>query len=213
MATKKDLSSYITNGNGVTHKAEVKFTPAGSGSGPVHTHTEKKISAVEQPKKLSSQLTKVSEYHTRSTVDTEIDRDVAEIESEVDEQMLDEGTEVNFVKASGNGTQSPMTYVPNAQHESPSTEQISETAMLIKLIGVLIDKVDAMQNFNPVIHVPAPVIHVTMPETRRTVTKAVERDENNWIKSVTEQIEETPLGDPLIEVAPQPNKYKKKDNK
>jgi len=77
---------------------------------------------------------------------------------------------------------------------------MSETALLIKLVVQLIDKIDEMQNFNPVIHVPAPVIHVTLPETKRTVTKAIERDENNLIKTVHESIEEAPAGEPLIEV-------------
>jgi hypothetical protein len=110
----------------------------------------------------------------------------------------------------GDGAISPMSRVPNSQQDAPSTQQMSETAMLIKLVSVLIDKVDAMQNFNPVIHVPAPIIHVTLPETKRTVTKAIERDENNWIKTVREHIEESPAGEPLIEVRQDPATTRRK---
>lgn len=83
--------------------------------------------------------------------------------------------------------------------------------MLVTAIQKLCDRIDQMQNFNPVIHVPAPVIHVTMPETRKTVTKTVERDDKNLITNVREDIEEKPTGKPVVEVV-QPQTEKKKDN-
>lgn len=79
-------------------------------------------------------------------------------------------------------------------------EVSTDVSLILMTLEKLIDKIDNMQNFTPVIHVPAPVIHVTLPETRRTVTKAVERDEQGYIKTVTENIEDVPQGEPIIEV-------------
>jgi hypothetical protein len=50
-----------------------------------------------------------------------------------------------------------------------------------------------------------------MPETRKTVTKTVERDDKNLITNVREDIEEKPTGKPVVEVV-QPQTEKKKDN-
>jgi hypothetical protein len=224
MATKKDLSDYITTVKNIKPSAEVKFRSQ-DGNGEVTesvasrtyiaNHADKEVDAVKDVKRLADRLNRVTENAANNAVEDNLD----ELESEIeDEEMLDENAEVSFTKANNAGGVSPMTHVPNAQHEAPTTEQMSETAMLIKLVSVLIDKVDSMQNFNPVIHVPAPVIHVTLPETKRTITKAVERDENNWIKTVREHIEEVPSGEPLIEVKqaePTPRKRKTtpKDNK
>jgi len=79
-------------------------------------------------------------------------------------------------------------------------EVSTDVSLILMALEKLIDKIDNMQNFTPVIHVPAPVIHVTLPETRRTVTKAIERDEAGYMKTVRETIEEVPQGEPLIEV-------------
>lgn len=76
---------------------------------------------------------------------------------------------------------------------------ISAVTAIITALDKLCTKLDEMQNFTPIIQVPAPVIHVTLPETRRTVTKAIERDDNNLIKTVKESIEEKPVGSPIIE--------------
>jgi hypothetical protein len=206
MPTKKELKDYITT---VKPSAEVKFSSTnGEVTESVASRTyvakpvDKKIAPMSQGQKLNDRLNKVIET-AEVNADLDAQADLDALEAEVDaEEMLDESANTEFVKTrdEGDGAESPMTYVPNAQHEAASTAELSETAMMIKLLSMLIDKVDAMQNFNPVIHVPAPVIHVTLPETKRTVTKAVERDENNWIKTVREHIEETPVGEPLIEV-------------
>lgn len=201
MATKKELKDYFTTVAPITPKAEVTFR---SGDSDVtESVTDKTFVATHvESSKLNDNLNKVIEDADQQAQDN-AQTDLDDLEAEVDaEEMLDEsaGVEVRLGNDKGDGATSPMTHVPNAQHEAPTTEQMSETALLIKLVSTLIDKIDDMQNFNPVIHVPAPVIHVTMPETKRTVTKAVERDENNWIKTVHEHHEEIPIGEPLIEV-------------
>jgi len=212
MANKRDLNDYITTVKAIKPSAEVKFrsqdengdvTESVASRTFVAKHANTEIDAVSNVPDLRERLNKVAEKAASAAVVTNDDLD--EIENEVDEELL--GEQVNVVFKDGQDTadneSSPMTHVPNAQHEAPTTANISETAMLIQLVSTLIDKVDAMQNFNPVIHVPAPVIHVTLPETKRTVTKAIERDENNWIKSVREHVEEAPVGEPLIEVIQQ----------
>tara|TARA_R110000851_G_scaffold284686_1_gene438248 strand:+ start:971 stop:1636 length:666 start_codon:yes stop_codon:yes gene_type:complete len=212
MAPKKDLSDYITTAKNIKPSAEVKFrsqdgdvTESVANRTYTAKHATQEVDDNKDVKRLAAQLNKVTENAaSKETIEDNLD----DLESEVaDEEMLDENATVSHGRSKdAGGGDSPMTYVPNAQHEAPGTEQISETALLIKLISALIEKVDDMQNFNPVIHVPAPVIHVTLPETKRTITKAVERDENNWIKTVREHIEETPLGEPLIEVeTPKPS--------
>lgn len=219
---KKDLSNYITAIQSIKPSAEVKFRSK-DGQGDVTEsvasrtyiakHADKEIDAVKSNSRLSDRLNKVTEKAALGAkpVEEQVVDDLDDLAAEVEEEILDESALVAVVKASnqGDGATSPMTRVPNSQQDAPSTEQMSETAMLIKLVSVLIDKVDAMQNFNPVIHVPAPVIHVTLPETKRTVTKAVERDENNWIKTVREHIEESPAGEPLIEVKQDPTVRRK----
>jgi hypothetical protein len=202
MATKKDLSEYISTAQHIAPATEVTFR--GTDNDDV-TERVAKRTYTAKPIPLNAHLNKVADEAVINAAMEDLD----------DIEPVTENTIVNFDTPpnEGDGETSPMTHVPNAQHEAPTTAQLSETALLIQLVTALITKVDAMQNFNPVIHVPAPVIHVTMPETKRTVTKAVERDENNWIKSVTEQIEETPIGEPLIEVTPNakaPNKLKTK---
>lgn len=89
---------------------------------------------------------------------------------------------------------------PAEQPEVVAIEMKPDVALILEALAMLVQKIDDMQNFTPIIHVPAPVIHVTLPETRRTVTKAIERDANNLIKNVREQIEEVPLGDATIEI-------------
>jgi hypothetical protein len=221
---KKDLSDYITTVKQFKPSAEVKFRSK-DGNGDVTErvasreyiakHASAEVDAVSKVKGLTERLNKVTE---KAVKEQQEEDDLDDIAAEVeDEEMLGEATGIEFVTANDidDGATSPMTRVPNAQHESPNTAEMSETAMLIKLVATLIDKIDSMQNFNPVIHVPAPVIHVTLPETKRTVTKAIERDENNLIKTVHESIEEKPAGEPLIEVkqAPKPRrKTKPKDS-
>ena len=222
---KKDLNDYITTVQTLKPSAEVKFrskdengevTESVASREYIAKHAKTEVDAVSQIKGLTDRLNKVTEKAAAKAVaEQEAQNDLDELEAEVeDEEMLDESMVV-FDKANkeGDGATSPMTRVPNAQHEAPSTEQMSETAMLVKLVATLIDKIDAMQNFNPVIHVPAPVIHVTLPETKRTVTKAIERDENNLIKTVHESIEEAPTGEPLIEVKQAAPKPKRKTTK
>ena len=219
---KKDLSDYITTVKQLKPSAEVKFrsqdekgevTERVASREYIAQHADKEVDAVSQIKGLTERLNKVTEKAaTQAVKEQEVLDDLDDLEAEVDdEETLGESAEVAYVKVNnaGDGATSPMTRVPNSQHEAPNTEQMSETALLIKLVSTLIDKVDAMQNFNPVIHVPAPVIHVTLPETKRTVTKAIERDENNLIKTVHESIEESPAGEPLIEVKEAPKAKRK----
>ena len=87
-----------------------------------------------------------------------------------------------------------------------STQEMSKTDLLVTLC----DKIEQMQNFNPVIYVPALVIHVTLTETRKTVTKTVERDDKNLITQVREDIEEKPTGKPIVEVTQLELKSKRK---
>ena len=221
MATKKDLSEYITTVKSLKPSAEVKFksqndkgevTETVASREYVAKHASKEVDVVSKVKGLTERLNKVTEKAAPKPVKEE---DLDDLAQEVeDEETLSENAEVTFRNAreSEDNEESPLTYVPNASTEPKSTEEMSETALLIKLISKLIDKIDDMQNFNPVIHVPAPVIHVTLPETRRTVTKAVERDEEGFIKTVREHVEEAPAGEPLIEVKKEQPRRKKKDS-
>lgn len=220
--TKKDLSSYITTVSKTKPSAEVKFKSIDEDGTVEETiasrtyvaeHADAEFAAASKIDGLTERLQRVAERNTEMQADL-----VDDVLDELDEEQLTE-SEVEFHSAVDTPeADSPLTYVPNAQHKDKTTAELSETAILIKLVSTLIDKVDQMQNFNPVIHVPAPVIHVTLPETKRTVTKAIERDENNWIKTVKEHIEEVSDGEPLIEVqqTPEPKKARKKvkkDNK
>jgi hypothetical protein len=82
---------------------------------------------------------------------------------------------------------------------APEPTQISkETLMILEAFTALVAKIDELQNRE--IHIPAPVITVTLPETRKTITKMIERDDRNLIKSVTESITEIPESEPIIEV-------------
>jgi len=218
MATKKDLNDYITTVSKLKPSAEVKFrstdesgevTESVASKEYVAKHADKEFDAASQIKSLNERLARVTEKAAQQAVEendeaVEENDEIDELEQEVeDEEQLAENADVSFRNARQpqEEEESPLTYVPNASTEDPGdTQEMSETALLIQLVGKLIDKIDEMQNFNPVIHVPAPVIHVTLPETKRTVTKAVERDENNWIKTVREHVEEAPEGEPLIEV-------------
>lgn len=217
---KKDLNSYITTVKTIKPSAEVTFrsqdengqvTEEVASRTYVAKHADKEIDAASKVAGLSERLNEKTEKAA-----TKMAEDLDEIENEVeDEEILDESAHVqaDIANAPDDAT-SPMTHVPNVVTTEPqSTEQMSETALLIKLVSQLIDKIDEMQNFNPVIHVPAPVIHVTLPETKRTVTKAIERDENNLIKTVHESIEEAPAGEPLIEVKEEPKPKRKRRTK
>lgn len=194
------LGDYISTVKKIKPSAEVKFkkveedgtTSETSASRTyVSEHMDKEIAVVEGNTELSNRLNRIAETHAVEASKTELDEAI-----DIDAEQLNE-----FVTVEPNPDDaSPLTDVPNSQAQARTTAELSETAILIQLVATLIDKVDQMQNFNPVIHVPAPVIHVTMPETRKTVTKAIERDENNFIKHVRESIEETPMGEPLIEV-------------
>ena len=217
--TPKDLNEYITTVKKLKPSAEVKFKSV-SDDGVIEEtvasreyiakHAGKEMEAASKVPGLSERLKKNLDQTNAAIAEANAEVD------ELEEEQLGE-SQVVFKGADDKSDDSPLTHVPNVQHQQPTTENMSETALLIQLVSTLIDKIDQMQNFNPVIHVPAPVIHVTLPETKRTATKVVERDENNWIKSVTEHIEETPQGEPLIEVmdAPAPKKRRKvkKDNK
>lgn len=221
MATKKDLNDYITTVKSLKPSAEVKFRTQNATGEVTETvasreyvakHASKEVDVVSKVKGLTERLNKVTEKAAPKPVKEE---DLDDIAQEVeDEETLSENAEVTFRNAREPADQddSPLTYAPNASTAPKSTEEMSETAMLIKLISKLIDKIDDMQNFNPVIHVPAPVIHVTLPETRRTVTKAVERDEEGFIKTVREHVEESPAGEPLIEIKQDRPRRKKKDS-
>jgi len=205
---KKDLNEYITTVKSIKPSAEVKFrskdengevTEEVASRTYIAKHADKEIEAVGKVAGLTERLNKATEKAAEKMAENNLDDIEAEVE---DEEMLDESAHVEFETTSGeDSSTSPMTHVPHLSTSEPqTTEQMSETALLIKLVSQLIDKIDEMQNFNPVIHVPAPVIHVTLPETKRTVTKAIERDENNLIKTVHESVEEAPAGEPLIEV-------------
>jgi hypothetical protein len=212
MANKKDLYSYITRAGSVK-TGSTQQNRNGEATKP-DTNREYVVnydattSAANQVKGLAERLEKSSAHIDHKSVkhrtsSDDIGRIEKEVEDEeiIDEEMLDESALVaaHIANNSDNET-SPMSYVPNSHMPETTTKEMNETAKLIELVSTLIDKIDDMQNFNPVIHVPAPVIHVTLPETKRTVTKAIERDENNLIKTVHESIEESPSGDPLVEV-------------
>lgn len=217
---KKDLTEYITTVNKIKPSAEVKFKSVDETGNTVEEsvasrsyvaqHAEKEFEAASKVDGLSERLTKVTQKAQAKQAAIEED-EIDDIEAEVESEQLAE-SEVTFRDANAPQEDSPLTHVPNTQNPQPTTVEMSETAILIQLVSKLIDKIDEMQNFNPVIHVPAPVIHVTLPETKRTVTKAVERDENNWIKTVREHVEETPMGEPLIEVETPKRKKQKKDS-
>lgn len=226
---KKDLKDYITTVKTLKPSAEVKFRSKGkdgeitevvASREYVAHHIDKEIEAAAKTPELTKRLNKVTEKAGKAAKAAALK---LEEEAATTELLEDANVEFDpiYGDSEGDGAESPMTHVPNAQHEAKSTAEMSETAMLIKLVSTLIDKIDSMQNFNPVIHVPAPIIHVTLPETKRIVTKAIERDENNWIKTVREHVEEFPAGEPLIEVhqkTPKPKpkakrKTKAKDNK
>lgn len=205
MSTKKDLNEYITKVGTVKPSAEVKFkstnadgtvTEEVASKTYVAEHIDKEVDVVSQIPGLSDRLNRVTENAAQQIQD-----DLDEIEQEAENDQLEESASVEFSQNTSAGTaeESPLTHVSNSQHEPKSAEEMSETALLIKLVSHLIDKIDEMQNFNPVIHVPAPVIHVTLPETKRTVTRAVERDDEGFIKSIKEHVEEAPEGEPLIE--------------
>lgn len=210
MANKKDLKEYLTTVGKIKPSAEVKVRTQGQNGEVteevasrtyVSKHINKEVDAVSQIKSLSERLNRVTEKAVK-TAETVQEDELDDIEQEVeDEQMLDESALVAVnVANTPDGEPSPMTQVPNGVENTRTTQEMSETALLIKLVSQLIDKIDDMQNFNPVIHVPAPVIHVTLPETRKTVTRAVERDDEGFIKSIREHVEEVPNGEPLVEV-------------
>jgi len=216
---KKDLNEYLTKVGKLKPSAEVKVKTRND-DGTVteqiasRTYVSKHIAGeVDIAKKipgLSDRLNRVTENATQK-----IEDDIDDIEKEIDDEQLDENATVELNKsvAFDEDEESPFTHVPNSQQPSPTTEQMSEAALLIKLVSQLIDKIDEMQNFNPVIHVPAPVIHVTLPETKKTITRAVERDDEGFIKSIREHIEEAPEGEPLIEVKEEKSRRKTKPKK
>jgi len=216
---KKDLNDYITTMSAIKPSAEIKSRIKGNNGEVTETvasrtyiakHADKEIAAASQVKGLSERLNRVTEKAAKAMEVKEDDLDDLDAEVE-EEEMLDESANVEVsIGNASDGAQSPMSQVPNSPGDNTTTQEMSETAMLIKLVSTLIDKIDEMQNFNPVIHVPAPVIHVTLPETRRTVTKAIERDEHNLIKTVHESIEEVPSGEPLIEVRSQETPKKRR---
>lgn len=164
----------------------------------VNEEFERAVTKKNTTGELLNRIDKIAKSKPEPVITKQVEQVAETIESlqataeQVDEQ-IGEFVELppvdDAVSLAGPLTSSPQN---NAQPE------VSETALLIQAIEKLVDKIDQMQNFTPVIHVPAPVIHVTLPETRRTVTKAIERDENNLIKSVTESIEEKPIGDPEV---------------
>lgn len=213
MTTKKDLKDYITTVGKLKPSAEVKFksvneqgevTESVASRTYVSNHIDKETDLVKKISGLGDRLNRVTENAAKAAAESiqPEEDDLDDLAQEVDdEQTLSENAAVSFRNArEPEDVGSPLTHVPNSVTNPKSTEEMSETAMLIKLISQLIDRVDAMQNFNPVIHVPAPVIHVTLPETQRTVTRAVERDDEGFIKSIREHVEEKPQGEPLIEV-------------
>jgi hypothetical protein len=221
MATKKDLNEYLTKVGKLKPSAEVKFKTTGKDGTVteevasrtyVAKHIGNEVDVVSQIKGLSERLNRVTEKAAKVVED-----DLDDIEKEVEHEQLEEAASaaVEFSKASeyGETEESPFTHVPNSKLNPKSTEEMSELALLIKLVSKLIDKIDDMQNFNPVIHVPAPVIHVTLPETRKTVTRAVERDDEGFIKSIREHVEEVPNGEPLIEVQQEQPRRKMKPKK
>ena len=211
MPKSKDLSEYITTIKPIKPSAEVVFRTQDENGETVESsasreyvaeHAEKEFDVASQVEGLAERLA----AKTQAVADR-----VAEAD-DLDEQLV-EDAEYNTVEQQGT---SPLTNVPNGYDGGdtpPSTSEMSETQMLIMVVQKLCDKIDQMQNFNPVIHVPAPVIHVTLPETRKTVTKAVERDENNFIKTVRESVVEEPVGEPLIEVAEEPKPKRKRRTK
>jgi len=76
------------------------------------------------------------------------------------------------------------------EHEQP---QISlETKLLLEAFNKLIDRIDQLAASTPVINVPAPIVEVSIPETRKVVNKIVERDENGLITQITEDVQEHP---------------------
>ena len=217
---KKDLNDYITTVQPIKPSAEVQFrskneqgevTESVASRTYIAKHADKEVEAVSRNPSLSDRLNKVTERAVDKARETKLEEEANLDDEDAEFEQLEENATIDFNSAQDelDGHKSPMSTVPNNQPEVQTTAEMGETALLIQLVSVLIDKIDQMQNFNPVIHVPAPVIHVTLPETRKTITKTVERDENQLVKYVRESIEETPIGEPLIETE---KKKAKKDN-
>lgn len=83
--------------------------------------------------------------------------------------------------------------------ESAYAAMPPETRLILETLERLIEKVEQIAVTSHEIHVPPPIINVTLPETKKTVTKIVERDENNLVKSITETVTEEQLTDTIIE--------------
>jgi hypothetical protein len=213
MTKNHDLSEYITKVKSFKSPAKVKIKTTNKDGDVEETvasrtyvseHVDTEIDVAGNIDGLRDRLEQINKRSNEKVAEkASKPKEIDDVEDEVDNEALQEDAEVSFRDANDPQDDSPFTHVPNSKEADPdqTTAQMSETALLIELVAKLIEKIDDMQNFNPVIHVPAPVIHVTLPETRKTVTKAIERDENNFIKTVRESIEEAPAGDPLIEVA------------
>lgn len=96
------------------------------------------------------------------------------------------------------GNDAPFTHAPNSD---PNTPEIpTEFAQLVRIVDRLVSRVEALADPNIVVNVPAPVINITMPDITRTVTRVVERDENGFVTKITETTEDTPDGDPAIDI-------------
>jgi hypothetical protein len=220
MASKNDLSDYLTRVSKIKPSAEIKFrttddngvvTEEVASRTYVSNHISDESDLVDSIPGLRERLNRVTEEAAKDVGSESIE----DLDAEVEEEALEESADVSFrdARQPEEEEESPLTYAPNASTEPKTTQELSETAMLIKLVSQLIDRIDQMQNFNPVIHVPAPVIHVTMPETKKTVTRAVERDDEGFIKSIREHVEEAPEGEPLIEVQQEKPKRKRREKK
>ncbi len=225
MTKKQDLSEYITTVKKLKPSAEVKFRTKNEEGDIEETiasrtyvseHMDREIAAADNVPGLKDRLAQVNRRSQEKLAETVVEEDdIEDIEDDVEEEALQENAEVTVRLADEPQDDSPFTHTPNTRgpEAHKTTKELSENQLLIQLVAKLIDKIDEMQNFNPVIHVPAPVIHVTLPETRKTVTKAIERDENNFIKTVRESIEESPQGEPLIEVVDTPKRKPTKKDK
>lgn len=138
---------------------------------------------------------KTPEVVVENTAGKAIKETLSKIEEAV-EQMNEDEVPANEPKLSPVAGQEAPAPMP-----TPEPEVKADVALILTALTALITKIDSMQNFTPVIHVPAPIIHVTMPEVKRTVTKVIERDEQGEMIKVVESIMEKPAGEPLIEVS------------
>lgn len=84
-------------------------------------------------------------------------------------------------------------------------EQISEAnnKMMVQILETLVkltEKIENMKTTPPKIDIPAPIVHVHVPEPKKAQTvRTIERDGKGWITHIKESIEEVEDPKPLKE--------------